>query len=92
MSVSGSRLRFASVCAVVSALIGASVVSLPSVAYADVELPVELGAAGTYAVLSGASIGNTVSAPGAPHTVVRGDLGVSGSGAASSSQGSGIES
>jgi hypothetical protein len=37
---------------------------------------VDLGAASTYAALSGASIGNTVSAPGAPHTTLRGDLGV----------------
>jgi hypothetical protein len=37
---------------------------------------VNLGSASTYAVLSGASIGNTVSAPGAPHTTLRGDLGV----------------
>ncbi len=37
---------------------------------------VALGTASTYAVLSGASIGNTVSAPGDPHTTLRGDLGV----------------
>jgi hypothetical protein len=37
---------------------------------------VNLGDASTYAVLSGASVGNTVSAPGAPHTTLRGDLGV----------------
>ncbi len=37
---------------------------------------VDLGHASTYAVLSGASVGNTVSAPGAPHTTLRGDLGV----------------
>lgn len=37
---------------------------------------VDLGQASPYAVLSGASVGNTVSAPGAPHTTVRGDLGV----------------
>ncbi len=37
---------------------------------------VDLGAASTYAVLSGASVGNTVGAPGAPHTKLRGDLGV----------------
>jgi hypothetical protein len=37
---------------------------------------VELGQASTYAVLSGASVGNTVSAVGAPHTTLRGDLGV----------------
>ena len=37
---------------------------------------VELGQASTYAVLSGASVGNTVNAVGAPHTTLRGDLGV----------------
>src|SRR5687768_13675650 len=37
---------------------------------------VDLGEASTYAVLSGASVGNTVSAVGAPHTTLRGDLGV----------------
>ncbi len=37
---------------------------------------VNLGHASTYAVLSGASVGNTVSAPGAPHTTLHGDLGV----------------
>ena len=37
---------------------------------------VDLGQASSYAVLSGASVGNTVSAVGAPHTTLRGDLGV----------------
>lgn len=37
---------------------------------------VDLGAASSYAVLSGASVGNTVSAPGAPRTTIRGDLGI----------------
>ena len=37
---------------------------------------VSLGQASTYAALSGASVGNTVSAPGAPFTTLRGDLGV----------------
>jgi hypothetical protein len=37
---------------------------------------VDLGQASTYAVLSGASVGNTVSAPTGPHTTLRGDLGV----------------
>ncbi|MBK5233876.1 MAG: DUF3494 domain-containing protein [Thermoleophilia bacterium] len=37
---------------------------------------VDLGQASPYAVLSGASVGNTVSAPGAPHTTIRGDLGI----------------
>ena len=38
---------------------------------------VNLGQASTYAVLSGASVGNTVNAVGAPYTTLRGDLGVS---------------
>lgn len=37
---------------------------------------VDLGQASTYAVLSGASVGNTVNAVGAPHTTLHGDLGV----------------
>ena len=37
---------------------------------------VDLGQGSSYAVLSGASVGNTVSAAGAPHTTLRGDLGV----------------
>ncbi|MDP8909912.1 MAG: ice-binding family protein, partial [Chloroflexota bacterium] len=37
---------------------------------------VDLGRASTYAVLSGVSVGNTVNAAGAPHTTLRGDLGV----------------
>jgi hypothetical protein len=40
---------------------------------------VDLGQASTYAALSGASVGNTVSAMGAPHTTLRGDLGVNAS-------------
>ena len=42
---------------------------------------VDLGQASTYAVLSGASVGNTVSAPGAAYTTLRGDLGVMAAGA-----------
>src|SRR5947209_20566046 len=37
---------------------------------------VNLGSAAAYAVLSGASVGNTVSAAGTPHTTLRGSLGV----------------
>lgn len=37
---------------------------------------VNLGTASSYAAMSGASVANTVSAPGAPHTTLRGDLGV----------------
>jgi hypothetical protein len=37
---------------------------------------VDLGHASSYAVLGGVSVGNTASAPGAPFTTLRGDLGV----------------
>jgi hypothetical protein len=37
---------------------------------------VDLGQASTYAVFSGASVGNTVNVIGAPYTTLRGDLGV----------------
>lgn len=37
---------------------------------------VDLGDASTYAVISGASVGNTVGAAGTPYTTLRGDLGV----------------
>src|SRR4029077_13391287 len=40
---------------------------------------VNVGQASTYAVLSGASVGNTVNGAGAPHTTLRGDLGVNAS-------------
>jgi hypothetical protein len=49
--------------------------AVPSAAAASTPM-VELGQASTYAVLSGASVGNTVNAPGAAHTTLRGDLGV----------------
>lgn len=45
-------------------------------AFAASTSTVDLGQASTFAVLSGASVGNTVSAPGAPYTTLRGDLGV----------------
>lgn len=48
----------------------------PAPAVAASTTTVDLGQAATYAVLSGASVANTVSAPGAPHTTLRGDLGV----------------
>ncbi len=58
-------------------------ISSPTVAADPLLLPVNLGTAVTYGVLSGASVANTVSAPGAPHTIVRGDVGVSSAGAIS---------
>jgi len=48
----------------------------PASAAAAPTSTVDLGQASSYAVLSGASVGNTVSAVGAPHTTLRGDLGV----------------
>ena len=48
---------------------------------AAVTAPVPLGRAAAFAVLSGASVANTVSAPAGPHTTLRGDLGVSSAGA-----------
>ena len=56
-------------------LVGVFGLTAPSAVAASTSM-VDLGTASTYAVLSGASIGNTVSAAGAPHTTLRGDLGV----------------
>ena len=49
--------------------------AVPTAAAAPTSM-VDLGTASTYSAFSGASVGNTVSAPGAPHTTLRGDLGV----------------
>lgn len=71
---SGPALRFAA--AVAGCLvIGGLGLAVPSAVAAPTSM-VDLGRASSYAVLSGASVGNTVSAPGAPHTTLRGDLGV----------------
>lgn len=48
----------------------------PASALAAPTSMVDLGQASSYAALSGASVDNTVSAVGAPHTTLRGDLGV----------------
>jgi hypothetical protein len=56
-------------------LLGAAGPAIPRAAAAPTTL-VDLGQASSYAVLSGASVGNTVNAVGAPHTTLRGDLGV----------------
>jgi hypothetical protein len=56
-------------------LIGALGLAVPSAMAASTPM-VNLGQASTYAVLSGASVGNTVNGVGAPHTTLRGDLGV----------------
>ena len=59
----------------VGLMLGLAVAAVPSAVAATTTM-VDLGQASTYAVISGASVGNTVSAPGAPHTTLRGDLGV----------------
>ncbi len=72
--------------AATSAMLLTGVISAPtsvSASPAVYNSIITLGASGTYSVLSGASVANTVSAPGAPHTIVRGDLGVSSAGAIS---------
>ena len=56
-------------------LIAGAALAAPS-AFAASTPTVNLGQASTYAVLSGASVGNTVNGVGAPHTTLRGDLGV----------------
>ena len=58
-----------------SALLVALALAVPGADAAPTTM-VTLGSASTYAALSGASIGNTVSAPGDPYTTLRGDLGV----------------
>jgi hypothetical protein len=50
--------------------------ALPTAAAAAPTTMVNLGTASTFSAISGASVGNTVSAEGAPHTTLRGDLGV----------------
>jgi hypothetical protein len=62
--------------ALVVGLLVAGLVVAPPLAGAAPTTMVDLGTASTYAALSGASVGNTVSAPGAPHTTLRGNLGV----------------
>ena len=74
--VSARRVKALRLGAVAGAvLIGAFATTAPSAVAASTSM-VDLGTASTYAVLSGASVGNTVSAPGTPHTNLRGDLGV----------------
>jgi len=59
-----------------AAVLAALLLLAASNAGAAVTASVDLGGAAPYAVLSGASIANTVSAPGAQHTTIRGDLGI----------------
>ncbi|HEX5927669.1 MAG TPA: ice-binding family protein, partial [Baekduia sp.] len=61
---------------VAGALLGALAMTAPPAGAASPTSMVNLRTASTYAVLSGASVGNTVSAAGAPHTTLRGDLAV----------------
>jgi hypothetical protein len=67
------RVKALLAAAIAAGLIAA--VAAPSAVAATTSM-VDLGHASTYAVLSGASVGNTVSAPTGPHTTLRGDLGV----------------
>jgi Ice-binding-like/Bacterial Ig-like domain len=62
--------------ALVGALLSAGLTLVVPSALAASTTTVNLGTASTYAVLSGASVANTVSAPSAPFTTLRGDLGV----------------
>ena len=66
-------LRLGTLAAVL--LIGGLGAAVPAAVAAPTDT-VDLGQASSYAVLSGASVGNTVNADGAPHTTLRGDLGV----------------
>ncbi len=62
--------------AILVLLLAAAIAAHAPTARAAVTPMVDLGSASSYAAISGASIGNTVSAPGAPHTTLRGDIGV----------------
>jgi hypothetical protein len=62
--------------ALLGALVCAGLALLVPSALAASTTTVNLGTASTYAVLSGASVANTVSAPSAPFTTLHGDLGV----------------
>jgi Ice-binding-like/Bacterial Ig-like domain len=68
--------RAACFLALVGALLSAGLGLLVPSALAASTTTVNLGTASTYAALSGASVANTVSAPSAPFTTLRGDLGV----------------
>jgi hypothetical protein len=62
--------------AMVLLLLAAAIAARAPAASAAATPMVDLGSAASYAAISGASIGNTVSAVGAPHTTLRGDVGV----------------
>jgi hypothetical protein len=76
-SVLNRCTRFLGCAALTGGLLVAGLGPAASPATAASTTIVELGQASSYAVLSGASVGNTVNAAGAPHTTLRGDLGVS---------------
>jgi hypothetical protein len=75
LSARGARSLLILLGALAALLLGAAGAAIPRAAAAPTTL-VDLGQASSYAVLSGASVGNTVNAVGAPHTALRGDLGV----------------
>lgn len=78
-STNTSWSRASAACALLSAMLLTGVISAaplrvhaaPSIA------PVSLGTAGSYSVLSGTSVVNAFTAAGAPHTIIRGNVGVS---------------
>ena len=76
LSSCGLARRASAIAVLAAALLIGSFGPNVSTAVAAPTPMVNLGTASTYAVLSGASVGNTVSAAGAPHTTLRGDLGV----------------
>jgi hypothetical protein len=77
----GSWVKLLCLVGVIAGLLIAGIVigglgsAIPST-YAATTTPLDLGQASSYAVLSGLSVGNTVSGVGDPYTTVRGDLGV----------------
>jgi hypothetical protein len=74
--VSSRRAKRLLLAALAGCLLVAGLASAVPSALAASTPMVDLGTASSYAVLSGASVGNTVSAPTAPHTTLRGGLAV----------------
>ncbi len=77
--MSGLQARFAKVLLLATVAGGLLIGGLGPGAASAVAAPttmVNLGQASTYAAFSGVSVANTVNAPTAPHTTLRGDLGV----------------
>ncbi|MCU1393198.1 MAG: hypothetical protein JWM34_1626 [Ilumatobacteraceae bacterium] len=75
-----SQIRCASVAIalVAAAVIVPAVLGAGSALAVAPAVPIDLGAAASYSVLTPAAVGNTASAPGAHHTTLRGDLGAGG--------------